>query len=471
MNINSHIKGILRFLHFIVIIPAYSYSITSTSPRLIQLQQKYRHSHSTLKVQTHFNSKIGILKKLGVIDNTLDIFTYPLFKNQNTLITGYGFLSYNHWKAFVQPSICNSEIGENVIGTNFEKFGLIGRFVNSFIFYENKFGYLFIGRAPVHWGQSLSNSIIQSGNTPQYDHIYLRAKLGRFNWDILNGRLNSQYIEDKRIVRHIAGHKISGTYFENKLIVEIGEQIIYTGENRPLELIYLNPAVPYFFSAYEGEEVSLPAGFDNDNGIIFSDFRWNIKPDFSVYGEFIMDDFQLDDTNVQNMMGYKIGADGAFNFIELPITWESEYTKVDSWTYIHGGQFTTWENRDHAIGYPYGPDVLSFRLQADAWLKQDKVLFNCEYTWLEKGYNTLNTPWANTNTINDPFPSKPSTIFNLFESSISYWMKYGIMEAGWSNIPFANEIAFEGRKTLKGSFFIKLQLLYEFGFDLEDSSN
>jgi len=67
-------------------------------------------------------------------------------------------------------------------------------------------------------------------------------------------------------------------------------------------------------------------------------------------------------------------------------------------------------------------------------LNNIKQLFNIECAWVEKGYKTLGAEWGNSNTLDDSFPTSPVTIFHLFETSLSYWLNYGIIKAGWSNL-------------------------------------
>ena len=38
---------------------------------------------------------------------------------------------------------------------------------------------------------------------------------------------------------------------------------------------------------------------------------------------------------------------------------EFEYTKINKWTYIHHGEFTSWHNSGFPLGNAYGPDVES----------------------------------------------------------------------------------------------------------------
>ena len=91
-----------------------------------------------------------------------------------------------------------------------------------------------------------------------------------------------------------------------------------------------------------------------------------------------------------------------------------------------------------------------------------------EANWLEKGSNTLSTPWGNNDNKDDPFPTSPVTHHTLLVTSLSWYWRYGIVEAGWSNYDFPNKIAFSDpvSKT-EGSFFLKVQFYYDFGFNLQ----
>ena len=208
-----------------------------------------------------------------------------------------------------------------------------------------------------------------------------------------------------------------------KLFASFGEQIVYTGINRGFEWHYLNPFVPYFFTALESDEESSAINKDNDNSILFAAIRYVYKPNLSFFGELLIDDFQVDENNYQDGLGYKIGADGAFDISGKPISWVMEWTSINSWAYIHHGQFTSWQNRGHAIGYPYGPDLKSLHIQADLQIN-NSLMFSIESDWLEKGSNTLSTPWGNSDNKDDPFPKPPVTDHALLVTSVSWFWKY-----------------------------------------------
>jgi len=355
---------------------------------------------------------------------------------------------------------------------------------------------------------------------PSYDHFDMQFKFGQFRLEIFSGQLGSEELSQQslnkksslleppfsracpvpkvgvigclnpelvsgktqrgkifrssladvilngnRIKRNIAGHRLTWLSKNKKLFASFGEQIIYTGISRGFEWHYLNPFVPYFFTALEADEESSETG-DNDNSILFATFRYVIKPNLSIFGELLVDDFQVDDNNYQDGLGFQIGADGAIKISEKTITWSLDWTRINSWTYIHHGQFTSWQNRGHSLGYPYGPDLNSVHIQADIEISKS-LSFNIEADWLEKGSNTLFTPWGNADNKDEPFPKPPVTHHSLLVTSLSWYWKYGILEAGWSNYDFPNKIAFnDPQSKTEGSLFLNVQFFYTLDFNL-----
>ena len=292
-------------------------------------------------------------------------------------------------------------------------------------------------------------------------------RLFNLKGELLVGQLGSEKFNDKRITRFISGHQLSGKFFDNKLEIQVGEQVIYTGEDRNIELFYLNPFVPYFFAVTDGDDLN-NNGYNNDNSMIFISGRYALKSKYSLFWEFILDDFQYNDTNVQDMLGWKLGFQGISKISHYDINWVAEYTQIDSWTYIHHGQSTSWQNRGHPIGYPYGGDLRSFFITGNTWLKNETIQLDLEYTWLEKGYNNIQTEWENENSLEDPFPLTPKNTFHLIEASVLYKTKYVAVKTGFTNKPFPYEIANGLIDELKGGFFLSAGLHYQMDINLKE---
>ena len=365
-----------------------------------QLQQGFRKNHDLSLFQTPW----PLIESNDPQNNNVHYSAISaLYIWNNTTIKSLAIPINGRWNKLsliIEPVIVNEPYGPNLLGVDYTRSGISGRITNAFIRYENDLITMQIGRSPLLWGQSFDRSIINSTVTPTYDHIDLRMNIGYFQLEMFMGGLGSELLESQRIKRHIAGHRLTWISKNQKIFTSFGEQIVYTGVNREFEWHYLNPFVPYFFTALEDDEESSTNG-DNDNSILFATMRYVFKSNLSIFGELLIDDFQVDDNNYQDGLGYKIGADGAVTISGKQITWALEWTSINSWTYIHHGQFTSWQNRRHALGYPYGPDLRSLYLQAD--IQVNKVLLiNMEVDLIEKGSNTLSTEWGNADNIDDP---------------------------------------------------------------------
>ena len=83
-----------------------------------------------------------------------------------------GSLIFNSskWCLFVTPVVTNKKVGKQILGTEFNRFGLNGRIINAYIKYNSGKTSFLWGRTPVQWGQSNLSSIIHSDLVPTYDH-------------------------------------------------------------------------------------------------------------------------------------------------------------------------------------------------------------------------------------------------------------------------------------------------------------
>jgi len=325
-----------------------------------------------------------------------------------------------------EPVVTNKHYNFVNLGSNYSRNNYSFGIGNAFLKYsKNKIDIIF-GRYSLWWGESINASIIQSAQSPSYDNLLIRYRNFGFTFDILIGELNPEKSsEGKRINRNIAGHRLK-MQIGSRLTLGLGEHIIYTGENRGAEIAYLNPYIPYFFiDGIEGHNKDYD--IDNDNSIIFADFRYKVLSDAYIFGELIIDDIQIDKTGRENALGIKIGFDMVTNLKSNKILWVFELTSISPWTYIHHGQYTSWQNKGHPIGYKYGPDSKSI-MTGLQFFKDNYygIIINMEY--LQKGSNDLNTIWNN-----GLAKSKVENKYLAGELGLKFQKKWGFIEAGFTS--------------------------------------
>ena len=376
-----------------------------------------------------------------------------------------GFMSFNsdNWSIISEPSVIEKTVGKQLLGTDFSRLGVNGIFTQAYIKFTSMNWSFMLGRKKISIDNGIKNSIIHNFQFPAYDQFRFNLNFKKVSGQFFVGQLGSEKWEQKRIKRFIAGHDLSFSRLNDRLTLIIGEQVIFTGENRSVDLMYLNPLIPYISIHPDGDDLSIN-NFNNDNFMIYIVSIYKHNKNISFYGEIIIDDFQYREDPVQNMLGWKLGLKGELLFIDSILKWLIDYTKIDSWTYIHSdrGQFTTWQNRGHSIGYPFGGDLQSLRFQANSWIKQDILKISIEYIWMEKGSNSIQTKSANFNTLFDLYPTPPVKVFHMFESSLTYNIKFASLKTGYTNIPFPYEIANGLIEKLKLGFFFNLDIKHEF---------
>ncbi|MBC8489108.1 MAG: hypothetical protein H8D45_24060, partial [Bacteroidetes bacterium] len=372
-----------------------------------------------------------------------------------------GVWLYSKWDKFsflAEPLLVNDYYGEEILGEEYTRKGVSGRFVNSYIRYSNNNYNIQFGRSPLWWGQSWESSVIISGDAPSFDYGSFDVTFGRFHYSIFTGQLHSVKVDSiGRFKRYIGGKKLTYLSKNKRFIFSVGDLILYTGTNRSIELFYLNPIVPTFFADLERETERYPwDGVDNDNAMIIFYGRYVFENNISAFFELLIDDFQMTIANrdtIPDALGYKFGIDSPFTVFDKKSTFEFEYTRIFGNTYITRGWFTNWEDRNIPIGYKYGPDCQSLFLSVNHWVK-NKILLTVSNTYLEKGSMGLKSIYNSYRDKDAPFPTKPVDYHNYFSSSITWYSTHGIIKAGWNG---------DLNNLNDGSLYLKLQLLYDLG--------
>jgi len=127
--------------------------------------------------------------------------------------------------------------------------------------------------------------------------------------------------------RYLVGHRLDWRPRGN-LELAFSEVMLYGGVNRPWEWNYLNPLLPYYWE-------QLDSGI-NDNPLWNLEFSWRPRRDLELYGELMLDDFQIDFKSEAQQIGFSSGvawsglADGRL-FINM------EYERIN--TYVYGQDY------------------------------------------------------------------------------------------------------------------------------------
>jgi hypothetical protein len=159
-----------------------------------------------------------------------------------------------------------------------------------------------------------------------------------------------------------------------------------------------------FFHAFQLNE-----NYD-DNTFLGFDFTWYLKKRHKIYGQFLIDDFQIDNDvpgdNEPNEIGILLGiySIDIVNLFDARV----EYLKITNRTYNQIFERNRYENRGELIGHIFGPDGDRYSLAIEKWFGNDKK-FILDLAYQRKGEgrydDTWTTPWNDVNDYSEPFPT------------------------------------------------------------------
>ena len=155
---------------------------------------------------------------------------------------------------------------------------------------------------------------------------------------------NSKY-PDKFVALHHLSINIG-----KKWNVGVFESVVFT-DSSSFEWSYLNPII--FYRAIEQQFGS------SDNVILGMDFKWNALKGVSVYGQFVLDEFVLDNIKEgegwwANKYGIQAGVKyfNAFGVSNLDL--QAETNIVRPYTYSHGEPYGNYSGYLQPIAHPLG---------------------------------------------------------------------------------------------------------------------
>ena len=246
------------------------------SLNLKSLEDKYR-SSGLLHYDTHSDSLLNNFFFGLNVNHLIHHSYYPAF-----ILSPLLFFQNNSFKIIIESNLVNERFGFEFLSTKFSRTGVAFDYnVASLQYVNKKNNILFsIGRSPIWWGQTFESTLIVNPFSRPYDNIYFNHELNEFlKLEAFTANLNSKKHLNSYINRFMAGHKVSFINKNKNFLFNLGEIFIYTGENKSLDIKYLNPIIPYFLVDINDADIEN----DNFNSILFFDFRYNHSENRSIF--------------------------------------------------------------------------------------------------------------------------------------------------------------------------------------------
>jgi len=270
-----------------------------------------------------------------------------------------------------------------------------------------------LGRQRVFWGPRPQNLILSATAEP-LDLFSVAYHRGILSFTFLTARLDQSRpdsVDYDRFPetqfndnRYLVGHRLD-VKLHRRLRVGVSETSLYGGEGRSLELYYLNP-FQVFHTVQLNEQL-------DDNTIIGGDFVFLPGKGFCVYGQGIVDDYQVDDRSAGDkepneialMAGvFRAGKSGTI----IPDV-RLEYTRIANRTYHQVLPRNRYLYRNKLLTSPLGPDADSLSLDFRWWAgPRQSAELALAYSRHGEGsiYGPWDAPWLETEgSYDEPFPS------------------------------------------------------------------
>ena len=236
-----------------------------------------------------------------------------------------------------------------------------------------------------------------------------------------------------------------------------GESILYTGKNRAVEFQYFNPVI-----LWTPELIVNSTG--DANGFIYGGLELNYFPNWQIWGELLVDDYQVNKEVKGDLEPNEIGLVAGIQKSGWPfstsLSW-LEYTKITNRTYQTPKPEEAYTHRGYPIGHYLGNDFDLLQMHyehtlakilAVSYFKPSKMKFYFDIGYLRDGANGIDTPfdtpWENSSVTietgySEPFPTGPITYYTEIETGVDFhfdndsYMNTGLV---WQRKGFRGEV-------------------------------
>ena len=234
-------------------------------------------------------------------------------KNGAMALYGFGHFSFKkNYYAYLYPRIVNnpdafirySGIPRDITRGGFNS----GETDLSGIGFQNDWLTLQLGRGRESWGAGKEIQLALNENSPAYDYGLLMLDFGRLRTKYIHGFLEST---ENDINRYITARGIEWTN-RKSLVIGLSETVIYSGEDRPLDIGYLNP-ISTHLEIELNDRLNI-LGDGSANGVWQVSGDWLINQKFRISSNYLFDEFVLDQVEFDNGKEHFIAYSGRISY-------------------------------------------------------------------------------------------------------------------------------------------------------------
>ena len=239
---------------------------------------------------------------------------------------------------------------------------------------------LFFGHDNLHWGPGRHGALLISKEPLPMDMLKVTALYYPVKFQAVTAKLGSD-IDDK----YLSGHRLELNLWD-RLHLGIAETIVY---GHRFETVYLNPV-----QFYTTTEFIIPeTGGENDNVLISGDFDIVPVKDLEIYGEVMIDDYQLyKPKSLGTRFGILFGGYWVDPFWIPDTDLRVEYAFVNQGTYTHSTEINAYTHYDTPIGHQIGADADNLWLKIKHYLTANLAV-SLSYELERHGQKIKDSEW------------------------------------------------------------------------------
>jgi len=149
--------------------------------------------------------------------------------------------------------------------------------------------------------------------------------------------------------KYMAFHHLNANVTQN-LNIGIFESVMFGNRKIGFDPNYMNPVIFYrFIEGYLGS---------SDNAIVGADFKWNLLKKVSLYGQYILDEFNKKEFKKDKWWARKYGWQLGAKYIDAlgvnGLDLQFEHNQVRPYTYSHFTTYSSFVNYNLPVAHPLG---------------------------------------------------------------------------------------------------------------------
>ncbi|MBD3218752.1 MAG: hypothetical protein GF310_10775 [candidate division Zixibacteria bacterium] len=213
-----------------------------------------------------------------------------------------------------------------------------------------------IGRTFRAWGPEDNDRLLLSTNSPPFNQISTEYSGKWLAFQFWAAQLD-QFLdpEGDKWNRFFSAHRLV-VKPHKRLEIGLSETVLYARENAGWDLMYLNPLLPFYVEQYNNRI--------DDNIYMDIDFTWYPVDGLKLYGELLIDDFQIDFVSESHQVGFNLGISELGLFLSEYLQLEIDYTQIRNSVYGQNKFYNVFSHEDVIIGSSLGTDSDRLRYRA-----------------------------------------------------------------------------------------------------------